>query len=174
MVKLPFKNVVSDEKGNIIRDDVKISMYAVMGGNDYKSALVESCKLHNKFEFKKVELHFPKFRIEYSSLMNDILKEMGIKRGFDKYNAQFERMFDKKDIYNMYIDSVLHKTYIDVDEKGCEAAAVTAVMMEGAAMAPKPEEPEIIKFDKPFTFIIFDETNNEVLFMGEHSFAGKN
>ena len=74
-------------------------------------------------------------------------------------------MFDNG---NMWIDSSIHKTYIKVDEEGTEAAAVTALGMAGSAMPPEPIE---VKFNKPFTFVIRDDANGEILFMGEYAFA---
>ena len=71
------------------------------------------------------------------------------------------------DMGNMWIDSVVHKTYINVDEEGTEAAAVTAMAMAGSALPP---EPEIIKFDRPFTFVIKDKVSGEILFMGEYAY----
>lgn len=174
IVNIPYKNTVHEvnengEVTNFHRDDMDISMYVMMTNAESKVAELETWHGLGMIKPQRVELYLPKFKIETSIKLNDILQNAGIVRAFDKYNAQFEKMFDKRDEYNMYIDSVLHKTYIDVDEKGTEAAAVTAIMMAGAASAPK--EPKVVKFDKPFTFIIRDNQNEEILFMGEYLFA---
>jgi serpin B len=68
----------------------------------------------------------------------------------------------------MWMDSTLHKTYIKVDEEGTEAAAVTALGMAGSALPPEPVK---VTFNKPFTFVIKDNQNGEILFMGEYAFA---
>ena len=73
--------------------------------------------------------------------------------------------------FPQYIDEVLHKTYIDVDEKGTEAAAVTAAMFGGGSAYIKPEEPIEFTADRPFTFVIKDNTSGEILFMGKFSYA---
>jgi hypothetical protein len=78
----------------------------------------------------------------------------------------FKKMFDKG---NMWFTNVLHKTYISVDEKGTEAAAVTAIHMAGSALPPQPIE---LKFNKPFYFVIRDNISGETLFMGRYAYAG--
>lgn len=171
LINIPYKNYVQTEDNSYHHDDMNISMYVMMTDAENKVAKLENLLGLGMVKHERIELYLPKFKIETSVVLNDILKNAGIVRAFDKYSAQFEKMFDKKDEYNMYIDTVLHKTYIAVDEKGTEAAAVTAIMMAGAASAPK--EPKVVKFDKPFTFIIRDNKNEEILFMGEYAFAGK-
>ena len=66
---------------------------------------------------------------------------------------------------NVKVIDGIQKTYIKVDEKGTEAAAVTGIM--AGATSAKPLEPIEFKFDKPFTYVIKDKTSGEVLFMGE-------
>ena len=78
-------------------------------------------------------------------------------------------MFGKhSDDVRFYIDKVLHKTYIDVDENGTEAAAVTAVITEATSLMPDLGPKEFVA-DKPFTFVIAD--GKEILFMGEYAYA---
>ena len=79
--------------------------------------------------------------------------------------AEFGSMFDGG---NMWLDRVVHKTYIKVDEEGTEAAAVTGAGMGGSALPPEPLE---VKYNRPFTFVIKDNINGEILFMGEYAFA---
>ena len=67
-----------------------------------------------------------------------------------------------------FIKDSLHKTYIEIDEKGTEAAAVTSIGMGGSSLPPQPID---VKFNEPFTFVIRDNISGEVLFLGEFSFA---
>jgi serpin B len=60
---------------------------------------------------------------------------------------------------------VLQKAMVEVDEKGTEAAAATAVVVEVTSM-PVEEEPQVIKIDHPFLFFIRDVETNTTLFMG--------
>ena len=67
----------------------------------------------------------------------------------------------------IHIDDVLHKTHIDVDESGTEAAAVTAVVMKANAVFPA--KPQIIKkvyLNRPFVYAIIDTQTGMPLFMG--------
>jgi serpin B len=68
----------------------------------------------------------------------------------------------------LFISAVIHKAYIDVDEKGTEAAAATAVVMAATAMAPRfqPPPPPVFRADHPFVFLIRDNRSGGILFMG--------
>ena len=88
----------------------------------------------NKTE--KVHLYLPKFKSEFSQTLNDILKEMNMKRAFNLPDAQFDGMT----LQSIFIDDILHKTFIQVDEEGTEAAAVTAVIgILGSALKESKE-----------------------------------
>lgn len=167
VVELPYKNheEILDENGYFAGvkrfENIDVSMFLIMGERPYNPEDVL-----NKTELNTVYADFfmPKFNIEYSTSLNDVLQEIGIKKAFSPV-AEFEKMFDKG---NMSITDTIHKTYIKVDEEGTEAAAVTGIGMAGSALPPKPVT---IKFNKPFTFVIKDKVNNEILFMGEFSFS---
>ncbi len=64
---------------------------------------------------------------------------------------------------DLFISAVEHKAYIDVDEKGTEAAAATAVVVGVTSM---PLEPIQVKIDRPFIFFIIDNETGTILFMG--------
>ena len=111
-----------------------------------------------------MNLHLPKFNAVFEKDMIDILSELGIQRAFDLHTAEFAPMLDAG---NMAVYRVVHKTYIKVDEKETEAAAVTAIEAAGSAA---PVEPIEVRFDRPFTYVIRDNTNGEILFMGEFAY----
>lgn len=165
IIELPYLSTESSRGENgeytVNNLDLDISMYLMMsdGGFNPEETL-------NKTELSRqyIALSMPKFKIEYSAKLNEILKNIGINKAFEE-NAEFDKMFDSG---NMWITDTIHKTYIDVDEEGTEAAAVTAIGMGGASLPPEPME---VKFNKPFTFVIRDNTNGEILFMGEYAFA---
>lgn len=124
----------------------------------------------NKLENTYLDISMPKFKIEYSndigsSDKDSILNKLGIKTAFNSNLADLSKMIEGSGSNNPYIDKVIHKTYIDVDEKGTEAAAVTAVIIDCAGIVENPE-PIKFKADTPFTFIIRDELSGEILFMG--------
>lgn len=165
IVELPYKNRVSkfaedgEYLGTDVYGDIDVGMYLIM--SDYDINVEEEFKkaADNGFKSKYIKLSVPKFKIEYSQSLNDILKNAGIVSAFGE-NAEFQNMFDGG---NMWFTNVLHKTYISIDEKGTEAAAVTAIGMAGSALPP---EPTLLKFNKPFYFVIRDNINGEILFMG--------
>ena len=73
--------------------------------------------------FCKVKLELPKFELKFSSGLNSFLNKLGMVKPFTE-SADFSEMKKENDIY---ISQVIQKTYLKVDEKGTEAAAVTAI-----------------------------------------------
>lgn len=108
-------------------------------------------------------LQLPRFSMEYEKSLNDYLKAMGMEIAFEEGEADFLDMVTWEGKPNIYISEVKHKSYIDVHEKGTEAAAATSVEM-------RVESASILNFDmkvnRPFFFLIHDKETNAVLFMG--------
>lgn len=105
-------------------------------------------------------LSLPKFKTEFSRSLKPILEELGIKRAFSN-KAQFNGISDDP----LFISDIIHKTYIDVNEKGTEAAAVTAMITGFLSM--RAPQIEIMTLDRPFIYAIVKEDNNEVIFTGK-------
>ncbi|MDP8207095.1 MAG: serpin family protein [Candidatus Electryonea clarkiae] len=103
-------------------------------------------------------LYMPRFKFEYKTNLNDMLKAMGMEIAFIEGVADFSNMFTSRDVF---IDNVIQKTFIQVDEKGTEAAAVTAVEI-GAESAP-----DVININRPFVFVIHEKESGTILFMGK-------
>ena len=110
-------------------------------------------------ENKQVALTMPKYEFESAFMMKETLKAMGMTDAFTDM-ADFSGMTGKRDLY---IDNVVHKAYVGVDEAGTEAAAATAVIMKLTAM---PAEPVEVTVDRPFIFLIRDIETNAILFLG--------
>lgn len=108
---------------------------------------------------QEVALKLPKFRLEYAETLNDSLKELGMKKAFTD-QADFSGMSTDK----LYVSSVKHKTFIEVDEVGTEAAAVTGV--EVAATSVRVDKPKEFVVDRPFLFVIREKQTGLVLFTG--------
>ncbi len=111
-------------------------------------------------EAKGLLIKLPKFKFEYDNLLNDPLTEMGLGIAFTG-SADFSSMFE--DLKSLAISKVIHKTYIDVSEKGTEAAAVTAIEMETTSAM----EPSSFIVDKPFLFTIREKNTGAVIFTGK-------
>ena len=108
-----------------------------------------------------VEIRMPKFKYEYSAEMSDALKAMGINKAFDNDDADFSGI-GTLDIGNIFLSSVLHKTYISVDEAGTRAGAVTII--EHGEFAGGPVR--FVYLDRPFVYMLVDTETNIPFFIG--------
>src|SRR6185369_2182864 len=90
---------------------------------------------------------------------------MGMPDAFDPLKADFRRMTDREP--RLYISAVLHKTVVEVNEKGTEAAAATAVLAApGAPPGYIHSPPPVFRADHPFLFLIRENRSGSILFMG--------
>ncbi|MBK8036431.1 MAG: serpin family protein [Verrucomicrobiaceae bacterium] len=138
-----------------------------------KKLTLETLLACAKAEYREVILHLPKFKITPPTVpLSELLQQMGMTTAFDKPrgSADFDAMAPKKPDDYLCISEVFHKTFIELDEKGTEAAAATAVVMGKAAVAfaekPKPIE---LKADRPFLFAIQHAASGACLFLGRVS-----
>jgi len=106
----------------------------------------------------------PKFEVEFDCELSEVLAEMGMPVAFDHTAADFSGLGTSTE-GNIAISRVLHKTYINVDEKGTKAGAATAVEMteESAEVWLDPKE---VILDRPFLYMIVDCEKWVPLFMG--------
>ncbi len=114
---------------------------------------------------KKGEIALPKFRLEYEKSLNEVLKEMGMAPAFDWSRANFTGMMSAVTDMQFAISDVRHKSFVEVNEEGTEAAAVTAVKMIATAVPTQPEKFVMI-VDRPFLYAIQDEKTGAILFLG--------
>ena len=113
----------------------------------------------DKMTPKRVELTIPKFKTEATYNLKEQLSNLGMPIAFTG-NADFSGISkDEK----LFIDKVIHKAYIDVNEEGTEAAAATAVTMRKTSVLL---ENAVFKADHPFIYIIKDNETNTILFVG--------
>ncbi|HDS08626.1 MAG TPA: serpin family protein [Firmicutes bacterium] len=147
----------------------KFSMYVFLPSYDYpieefmKDVKIEKYReWTNSMNKVKVRLKLPKFKLEYDKLLNSTLQSLGMKVAFDEDAANFGKMCNIPP--NVFIQKVLHKTYIEVNEEGTEAAAVTAIQM-GIKSAPPRDVYEMF-VTRPFFFTIQDDETGLILFMG--------
>ncbi len=107
----------------------------------------------------KVDVYFPKFKMTWGTFsLNKYLIALGMSDAFDFEKADFSGINGARDLW---ISDVFHKTFIEVNEEGTEAAAATGVVMTKALHI----EP-VFRADHPFIFIIKDNRSGSVLFMG--------
>jgi serpin B len=123
---------------------------------------------------RTVDLAVPKFKLAATYQLKDSLKQLGMVRAFNdpqqKDPAQFDDLVESQDLaHKLFIDDVVHKTFVEVNEKGTEAAAATAVtMVHRMTAARHPSVPFIPRFraDKPFVLVIRDTDSGNILFFG--------
>ncbi len=113
-----------------------------------------------KYKRNELEIYLPKFKFEFKKQLKDVLTAMGMGIAFSETDADFSGVSDE--LY-LYITSVLQKTFIEVNEEGTEAAAVTSVTFGTTSVGPDPW----FKADHPFLFVIYEQETNAILFMGK-------
>ena len=101
----------------------------------------------------------PRFTLEYDIALNDALKALGMDVAFDPFAADFTNLYAGPE--RAFISRVKHKTFVDVNEEGTEAAAVTSVEV-GVTSAPQR-----LVVDRPFIFAIRENLSGTILFMGK-------
>jgi len=113
-----------------------------------------------KLRDTKVQVTFPKFKVETGYDLVPPFMKLGMKDAFAQ-RADFSGMDGTKDLY---ISAIMHKAFVEVDEKGTEAAAATAVVMTLESVSFSP--PYKFNADHPFLFLIRDNVTGSILFMG--------
>lgn len=145
--RLAFAALLPDENTGI--DDYVASL-----SGDKLMKIFSSAKRGNE-----VNVKMPKFRAEYSTQLIDTLKKMGVKDAFDSKTADFSSLIENRDAY---IATVVHKTFIEVDENGTRAAASTLVGADTMSLM----EPYSVCLNRPFVYMIVDTETNLPLFIG--------
>ena len=116
-------------------------------------------KILTGFRDREGTLAFPRFKLDYDVVLNSSLEALGMRHAFD--DADFSAMASER----LFVSKVKQKSFVEVNEEGTEAAAVTTgVMVAGIAMEP-PKPFEMI-VDRPFFFVIGDDKTQSILFMG--------
>lgn len=128
---------------------------ALLSGENLASWLVQGTN-------RPIALKLPKFRLSNRFLLNDSLKALGMNEAFS-LSADFSGIDGMRDLS---LSKVIHQTYFDLDEKGVTAAAATASSIGVTSILPK-EPPLPLVFDRPFLFLLVDQTSNTVLFIGK-------
>ena len=155
-VQLPYGNqafsmvVLLPKEGKKVSDIVKIAKEGIYWNN-----------LISSFRNAEVNLFLPKFKTEYNKKLNDILTDMGMGVAFTA-QADFSGMSD----VSAAISFVEQFTYISTDEEGTEAAAVTVVGIEMTSAGPSTPKVVTFKADKPFIYVIQENSTGAILFMG--------
>lgn len=116
-----------------------------------------------QFSSDSVDVFIPRFKLEYDRELKDDLTALGMGIAFDPNNADFNNMYSIGYGINVFISKVKHKTFVEVNEEGTEAAAVTSV---GMGYTSIPETP-VFRADRPFVFMIRENETGTILFIGK-------
>ncbi|CEA15543.1 MAG TPA: serpin family protein [Fermentimonas caenicola] len=155
IVELPYGNqafsmiVLLPKEGNKLADVTQELQNSNSWGN-----------LVSGLRSTQVDLYLPKFKTEYSRVLNDVLEKMGMGIAFEPGAADFSRMTDA----DAFISFVEQFTYINTDEVGTEAAAVTVVGIELTSY--QPDRTATFNANRPFIYIIRENSTGSILFMG--------
>ncbi len=141
-------------------EDVPLADYvAGLDGASFARCLEEARRI-------KVNAALPKFENDYGTELSEMLAGMGMPDAFDPDRADFSALGSyRQGEENIYINRVLHKSYICVDEQGTKAAAVTAVE-NATESAEIEEESQTVILDRPFLYMILDTENDLPIFIG--------
>ncbi|MFP3868924.1 MAG: serpin family protein [Desulfobacteraceae bacterium] len=114
----------------------------------------------SEFKMTPGDIVLPRFKLEYAAELKEPLKTLGMAVAFDPNQGNFEHMVKQK----AYISKVKHKTFIEVNEEGTEAAAATSV---GVTITAAPAQSRFnMVVDRPFFLSIRDQHTGTILFMG--------
>jgi serpin B len=115
-----------------------------------------------QFAEKDIQLQLPKFKYEYEEKnMKPVLSALGMTVAFDPDNADFTRINSNG---GLYISDVKHKTFIETNEEGSEAAAVTSVEVANTSIGT--DQPYFFTVNRPFVYFIQEKSTGTILFIG--------
>jgi len=122
--------------------------------------------LWRRFSDRDGTIVLPRFTIEYDVTLNDPLQALGMTDAFSRQRADFSQLWEKSPDVNVFIQQVRHKTFVQVNEEGTEAAGVTSVEIGVTSVGMQPPPPFNMVVDRPFVCAIVDETTGLILFVG--------
>ncbi|XP_049391173.1 serpin-ZX-like [Solanum stenotomum] len=165
MLRLPYKQGT---------DTLRFCMYFILpDARDGLPALLDKISsepgfLNRHFPYEKVKARkflIPKFKITFRFEATKVLWGLGLKSPF--YPGGFTEMVDSHISKKLFVSDVYHKSFIEVNEEGTEAAAVTAVivMMQQSQCVSTEKEIDFVA-DHPFLFLVRDESTGVMLFLG--------
>jgi len=116
----------------------------------------------SNFSEQNGTLYLPKFKLEYKITLNEVLKSLGMEIAFTPGQADFTKMYTGP--FDLFIDEIKHKTFVNVDEEGTEAAAVTSVSIGYTSVGGSGFT---MRVDRPFVFVIREKKSGSILFVGK-------
>lgn len=158
-IKLPYQG-----------DDISFVVFLpkTVGGEFDKNFLKNILAVKDSdYQQPAVNVYLPKFKSEFSAEVEKDLQAAGLTLPFEKAKADFSLMsplVKQNPEENLYISKIFHKAFIEVGEKGTEAAAASAVVMAAMGAAMPTEKPKEFKANHPFLYLI--KQKDQILFVG--------
>jgi len=117
----------------------------------------------SQMETKKGTVYLPKQKFAYEKKLKDALRSLGMRKAFLDFEANFSNM---NATAQLFISEVKHKSFIEMNEEGTEAAAVTSVGIDFTTIDEKGEIDFTMNMNRPFIYAIQDINTNTLLFVG--------
>lgn len=138
------------------------------GGEFQLSDLDLETLLSSRTNAYDVNAKMPKLNFDCTSdQIIPILQAQGVLRAFDRKAAEFDCIVPQNTDEVTYISDILQKCKLELDENGTRAAAVTAILMESESCMIDERIVKEVYLDRPFAFLIYDRTNDKILFAGK-------
>ena len=157
-VALPYKNGSMEMYVLLPKEEVDIQTFIQSLTDTTLAELISQKGL----DFDEVEVYLPRWKAEYSTELLAPLADMGMAASLKK--LELSRLTDAK---NLAVGAVIHKTFVEVNERGTEAAAVTAITTEATSAAPREKQKYYFKANRPFVYFIAEQKTKTVLFAGQ-------
>lgn len=141
------------------RDSNLAALYREVAGTGWEAWI-------DQMDIVEVDVRLPRFKLEYQVGLVKPLVKLGMREAFTS-SADFGPMFHRDGQRAVFIGDAFQKTFLEVNEQGTEAAAVTVVMSAEVEVPPPPPPPVEFYIDRPFFFTIRDDETGTVLFMGQ-------
>nr|AAI56711.1 Predicted gene, OTTMUSG00000000720 [synthetic construct] len=143
----------------IMLPDEQVELSMVENQISYKK-LIQWTRLV-KMEEEEVQVFLPRFKLEATYDMKDVLCKLGMTDAFEESRADFSGISSKK---GLFLSNVVHKSFVEVNEEGTEAAVATEIVTVGSPLTQR-----CLIADRPFLFLIQGDKSKEILFLGRFS-----
>jgi serpin B len=157
VIELPYGNgafamtIVLPAAGHTVAD--------LVSGLDTATFAGWVAQIHDEAD---IDLTLPKFTFDYTRVLNDDLSALGMRRAFDSMTADFSQLAVLTPPTRLYLTNVTQRTFVDVNEDGTEAAAVTSV-----GVATASSKPAVIAVNRPFLFVLRERLSGTIFFVGQ-------
>ncbi|KAK8585055.1 hypothetical protein V6N13_138994 [Hibiscus sabdariffa] len=166
---LPYKKGEDKRRFSmyVFLPDAKDGLHALIEKVSSEPGFLESYLPNQQVEL--CEFRIPPFKITFEFEASAVLKRLGLELPFSTEQAEgFTEMVDSRSPQGryLYVSDIFHKCFIEVNEEGTKAAAVTAGMVGCCLSAPKPKRIDFVA-DHPFLFVIREDVSGAVMFIGQ-------